>query len=183
MSIEKEVKAEMEQSIEHLNKELKSLRTSKANPAVLDSVRVEVYGASMRLKDVANVTAPEARQLLVSPFDANNAGAIANAINNANLSLQAVSDGGMVRINIPPMDESIRKNTAKQCKKKGEEAKVSIRETRRKFNDKVRKLKTDGDIAEDQMKRDEKIIQENTDLFCKQIDDLCAQKEKEILEI
>lgn len=183
MNIESEVKGAMESALEHLKQELKNLRTSRANPAILDSVTVEVYGTPMRLKDVANVTTPEARQLLITPYDANNAASIAKSIENANLGLQPIHDGNIVRINIPSMDESIRKSTVKMCKKKGEDAKVAIREIRRKYNDRARKQKTDGEIAEDQMKREEKIIQDKTDFFCKQIDDLCTKKEKEILEI
>jgi ribosome recycling factor len=183
MHMENDVKKDMSDSIEHLKSELKHLRTSRANPAMLDAVKVEVYGAMMRLKDVSNVTTPESRQILISPFDAKNVQAIAKAIENANLNLQPMVDGNVVRIQIPPMDESIRKETVKICKKKGEEAKISIREIRRKYNDRVRKEKAENNLTEDQVKRTEKKIQEFTDQFCKDIDQLCANKEKEILQI
>lgn len=183
MSIEKEIKADMDHSIDHFKTELQNLRSSRANPSILDNVKVEVYGAPMRLRDIANVTAPESRQLLITPFDSNNANAIGKAIETANLNIQPVVDGNVIRIEIPPMDESIRKDTVKILKKKAEEAKVSIREVRRKFNDRVRKEKQEGILAEDQMKSLEKKIQENTDEHCKTIDQLASSKEKEILEI
>jgi ribosome recycling factor len=183
MSIENEVSRAMEDAIAHLTKELKTLRTGRANPALLDTVVVEVYGTKMKIKDVANVTVPESRQILVSPYDANNANAIAKAIDAANLSVQAMVDGNVVRINIPPMDEAIRKDMVKQCKKKSEETKISIREIRRKFNDLIRKQKADGEMPEDMMKQMEKKIQELTDKYCKLSDTTCVDKEKEILEI
>jgi len=181
--MENDVQKEMNEVLDHLKTELKNLRTSRANPSILDSVRIEVYGAKMKLKDIANITVPEARQLLVTPFDGNNANAISKAIEEANLNIQPMVDGKVVRIPIPPMDESIRKETAKLCKKRGEESKIAIREVRRKFNDRVRKEKQDGTLPEDQMKRLEKKIQESTDEFCKKVDELCSAKEKEIMAI
>jgi ribosome recycling factor len=183
MNIEQEVKAAMEAALNHLNQELKTLRTGRANPAILDHVVVEVYGTAMPLKSIANITVPEAKQLLITPFDPNNAQMIAKAIEKANLNLQAVVDNNVVRISIPPMDESIRKEMVKQCKKKGEDAKIAIREIRRKYNERGRKEKASGNIAEDEMKRQEKMIQEKTDRFCEEIDKRCRDKEKEIIEI
>ncbi len=182
MTIEKEAKSGMQSAFDHLKDELKNLRSSRANPSMLDSVQVEVYGTQMKLRDLANVTVPEPRQLLVSPFDASNVNAIAKGIDSANLNIRPVVDGNVVRISIPPMDESVRKEIAKQCKKKGEEAKIAIREVRRKYNDLVRKQKADGEIPEDQMKKIEKSIQDLTDRYCKDIDSACTDKEKEILE-
>jgi ribosome recycling factor len=176
-------KSKMQSTIEHYKTELKSLRSNRANPALLDGVFVEVYGASMRLKELANVTTPEPRQLLISPFDPQTAAPIAKAIEKANLNLQPVVEGHSVRINVPPMDESMRKQIAKQAKQKAEDAKVSIREVRRKQNEQARKEKADGLTAEDVMKKEEKAIQEWTDKFCKEIDDLYSAKEKEILTV
>ena len=183
MSFDTAVKQEMEKVLEHLKKELKSLRTGRANPAILDNVKIEVYGTNMRLRDVANVTTPEARQLLITPYDSNNANSIAKSIDAANLNIQPTVDGNVVRINIPTMDEGVRKDIAKQCKKKAEDAKISIREIRRKFNDLARGQKAGGDITEDLMKKDAKNIQELTDKYCKITDDIAKEKEKEIMEI
>ncbi len=178
-----QAKAKMLAIIEHFKQELKSLRTGRANPSVLDHVVVEVYGSQMRLKELANVTAPEARMLLVTPFDPQTAGPISKGIEKANLNLQPVLDGHVVRIPIPPMDESTRKEMVKQGKKRGEESKVAIREVRRKQNELVRKEKADGIITEDLMKKFEKMIQDFTDQFCKEIDSLMQAKEKEIMTV
>lgn len=153
MKIVEEIKTKMKESLDHFKSELKNLRTGRANPAVLDNVQVEAYGSFVRLKEVATVTAPEARQLLISPFDPNTAGPIAKAIEKANLNLQPILDGRVVRINVPPMDESMRKEIAKQAKKKAEDAKVVIREIRRKGNEGVRKLEKGGELTEDEVKK------------------------------
>ncbi len=173
----------MQATVEHFKIELKNLRTNRANPGMLDGVVVEVYGSQMRLKELANVTVPESRQLLISPFDPQTAGAIAKGIERANLNLQPILEGQSVRINVPPMDEAMRKQIAKQGKQKAEDAKITIREIRRKNNELVRKQKADGIITEDVMKKDEKTIQDLTDKCCKEIDDLYATKEKEIMAV
>jgi ribosome recycling factor len=183
MSLENEVKAAMEAAIDHLRKELKGIRTGRANPALLDSVTVEVYGTKMRLRDVANITVPESRQLLISPFDPSNTSIIGKGIESANLNVQPIVEANIVRIVIPSMDETVRKDMVKLCKKKGEDGKVAIREVRRKYNDLVRKQKTDGELPEDMMKSLEKKIQEFTDKYCKEADLICVDKEKEITEI
>ena len=124
---------------------------------MLDKVQVEVYGSQMPIKNLASVTVPEPRQILISPFDFNSIHAIAKAIDAANIGLHAVVDGKVIRVNVPPMDESIRKQIAKQCKEMGEKSKIAMREVRRKFNELVRKQKTEGVIPEDLMKKYEKI--------------------------
>lgn len=179
----KDVEDKMQQAIDHLQDELKNIRTGRANPAVVESVTVEVYGTQMRLQDIANVTAPEPRQLLITPYDAHNAGPIRTSIEKANLGLQPVLDSNVVRITIPSMDEAQRQEMVKLCHKRCEEAKVSIRNARRDGNEQVRKLKADGEITEDILKREEKEIQELTDKFCKNADDVAAEKEKEVSTI
>lgn len=181
--VEAQVKAAMQTAIDHLKSELKTLRTGRANASILDKIHVEIYGSHMPLKALANINVPEPRQIVVTPFDHSNTNAIAKAIEAANLGVNPMVDGKLIRINIPPMDESIRKQIAKQCKEHGEKTKVSLRDVRRKFNDLVRKQKADGIIPEDQMKKAEKHIQDLTDKFCKDVDLLCAEKEKEILTI
>ncbi len=183
MSTEDEVKKSMQSAIDFFKEELKNIRTSRANPGLLDNVQVEVYGTKMKIRDVANITVPESRQLLITPYDAGNVNAIAKSIEAANLNLQPAVDGNVVRINIPPMDESIRKDMVKRCKEKAENAKIKVREIRRKYNELVKKQKQDGDIPEDVQKREEKMIQEQTDRFCKDVDCVCSEKEKEIIEV
>lgn len=183
MTLTKEAKKEMDHTIEHLRKELSGIRTGRANPALLEGVQVEVYGTAMALRDLASTTAPEAQQLVVSPFDPQNCNAIAKAIDRANIGVRGAVDGNVVRVNIPPMDEAARKEKAKQVGKKCEEAKVSIRNSRRKINDLARELKGKGELPEDLLHKTEKEVQKLTDDYCKLADDISKAKEKEILSI
>lgn len=176
-------KSKMALAIEHFKQELNNIRTGKANPAILDGVIVEAYGSMMKLREVANVTTPEARQLLVSPFDKALVQAISKGIERANLNLNPITDATTIRIVIPPMDESTRKDMVKLSKKKGEEAKVVIRQIRKDCNDKLKQLKAEGTHTEDSVKKDEKSVQDLTDKFCVEVDKLLVIKEKDILSI
>ncbi|HPE84838.1 MAG TPA: ribosome recycling factor [Chlamydiales bacterium] len=175
-----QTKSKMEAALNHLAKELGNLRTGRANPSILDGVNVEVYGANMRIRDLANVTTPEPRQILITPFDRTTAGPISKGIEKANIGLQPILEEGIVRVNVPPMDEQQRRDTVKFGKKKAEEAKVAIREIRRKSNE---QLDNDKNITEDQARGGKKKVQELTDDYCKQIDEMFAKKEKEIMTI
>ena len=183
MSITDQTKQMMHATLEHFKQELKNLRSNRANPGMLDNVQVEVYGAQMRLRDVANVTAPEARQLLITPFDPQTAGSISKGIEKANLNLQPILDGHVVRINVPPMDENMRKEIVKLAKKKAEDSKIVVREVRRKNNETARKMKADNEMTEDVLKKTEKTIQELTDQYCRDIDNLFTAKEKEVMTV
>ena len=183
MSTEKEVENKMQVTLEHFKQELKNLRSNRANPGMVEGVSVEVYGTHMKIKELANISAPEARQILITPFDPQTAGAISKGIEKANLNLQPILESGSIRINVPPMDQAMRIEIGKQGKKKAEDAKIVIREIRRKSNDMIRKQKADGLITEDILKKLEKAIQELTDKFCRTIDDLFAAKEKEIMAV
>lgn len=179
----KDLESKMKNGLEHFKTELRNLRTGRANPAVLDGVVVDLYGSEMRLKDVAQVNVSDARQLLVAPYDPQTAGAIAKGIERANLNLMPIVDGHVIRIPIPPLTEEIRRDTVKLGKKKAEDAKIQLRDMRRKANDLVKKQKTDSEITEDVQKKLEKQIQELTDKFCKEVDTAFAQKEKEIMQV
>lgn len=183
MSIIDETKTKMSSALEHFKNELKNIRTGRANPGMVEHIMVEVYGSPMRLKDIASITVPESRQLLITPFDPKNASVIGKSIEKANIGFMPIVDGGTIRIKIPPMTEELRKKMAKICHEEREKAKVSIRNIRRDANELVRKQKADGEIAEDLMKKFEKNIQELTDKFCKEADDLSEKKEKEISTI
>lgn len=183
MSIKKQAETKMKTALDHMKEELKSIRTGRANPAILESVVVEVYGTNMRLKDIASISSPEPKQLLITPFDANNTSSIGKSIEKANLNLQPITEGNVVRINIPSMDESLRKEMVKQCNKKKEEGKVSIRNARREYNELLKKQKNEGNISEDEVKKLEKEIQDLTDQYCKETDVYASSKEKEILTI
>ncbi len=182
-TVTEETKVKMQAALDHFKTELKNLRSNRANTAMLDGVLVEAYGSHMRIKELANVTVPEPRQLLISPFDPQTSAAIAKGIEKANLNLQPVVEGQMIRINVPPMDESMRKQIVKQGKQKAEDSKIALRDIRRKNNELVRKQKADGLVTEDVMKKEEKGIQELTDKFCKEVDDLFAAKKKEIMTV
>jgi ribosome recycling factor len=183
MSTVDQTKQKMLAALEHLKSELKSIRTGRANPGMLDHVMVEIYGAPMRIKDCASITAPESRQLLITPFDPSTNSAIGKSIEKANLGFQPIVDGNVVRIRIPAMDQNLRNAMVKECHKRREEAKVSIRNIRAESNKTVRKQKTDGDITEDDVKKQEKQIQELTDKFCREADELSEKKEKEVTTI
>lgn len=183
MTILDEAKTKMKAAIEHLKTELKSIRTGRANASMLDAIHIEVYGTNMRLRDIAGITAPEARQLLVSPYDASNIHQIRKGLEASDLGYQAIVDGNVIRINIPQMNEELRKEMAKICHKKREESKIGVRHIRRDFMDMIKSQKSSGDLSEDVVKRLEKEIQELTDHFCKEVDDIAAQKEKEVMTI
>jgi ribosome recycling factor len=183
MDIIEQTKTKMTAAMEHLNNELKSIRTGRANPAMLDGIMVDVYGSLMRLKDIASITAPESRQLLITPFDSHNTAVIGKAIERANIGIMPIVEGNIVRIKIPPMDENLRKEMVKLCHKRREEAKVSIRNIRRDSNEAARKKKAEGEFAEDQMKKAEKNIQDLTDKFCREAEELSEKKEKEVSTI
>lgn len=178
-----QAKTKMGAAIEHFKVDLKGIRTGRANPQALDGVMVEVFGSPMKMKSVANVTAPESRQLLVTPFDPKNIGVIAKSIERANLGLQPIADGNVIRIKVPPMDNNARQEMVKICKKKAEEAKVVIRNIRREANELAKKQKAAGDIPEDMLKKLEKQIQDLTDKSCKEVDDLTIAKEKDVMEV
>ncbi len=183
MSIVKDTENKMKIAIEHFKVDLKNLRTGRANPGVLEGVTVDLYGSHMRLKDVAQVSVADSRQLLVSPYDPQSVSAIAKGIEKANLNLMPIVDGHLVRVPVPPLTEEIRKETVKVGKKKAEDTKIQLRDIRRKANDTVKKQKTDNEISEDMVKKLEKQVQELTDKFCKEVDTLFAQKEKDIMEV
>jgi ribosome recycling factor len=180
---EEDVKKKMSAALDHFKQELKSLRTNRANSSMLDNVSVEAYGAQMRIKELANITTPESRTILITPFDPQTAVAIAKGIEKANLNIRPIVDGHSVRINIPPMDESMRKEIVKVGKKKCEEAKIAVREARRKCNELSKKMKDSSEVTEDIHKKHEKFVQEQTDHACREIDLLFTAKEKEIMTV
>lgn len=183
MSIMDECKQNMEKTLEHYKEELKGMRTNRPSPSMLDNVTVEVYGTEMKMRDVATIAVADGNQLVVTPFDPSSANSVAKSIEKANLNLLPAVDGNVIRVPIPPMSEERRKEIAKDAREKGEKTKVTIRDVRRKSNDLVKKQKGDGEITEDEQKKNEKSIQELTDKYCKLVDELFVAKEKDILEV
>lgn len=173
----------MRDAIEYLKQELKGIRTNRANPALVDTVQVEVYGSKFKLREVAQITVSDARQIAITPFDPKNAGAIGKAIAKANLNLNPIVDATTVRVNIPPMDETTRRDMGRLCRTKGEEAKISIRNARRESLEISKQGKVEVHMSEDECKREEKKIQELTNKYCKSADDLCHEREQEVLVV
>jgi ribosome recycling factor len=178
-----ETKNLMHGAIEHLRGELKGIRAGRASPSFVENIMVEVYGSPMRLKDVASISVPEPRQLLITPFDPQNAQVISKAIDKANLGVTVKLESKSVRVIFPELDANRRKELIGQCHIKREAAKVAIRNIRRTKNEEIAKEKKDGTLPEDEFNRQEKHIQELTDKYCKEADDVTAQKEKEIASI
>lgn len=175
--------ARMQKSIETFKHELQSLRTGKATPNLLDSVRVDAYGSTMPLSQVASITAPQPRLLVVQPWDKGLLQSVMKAIQKADLGFNPADDGELIRVPIPALTEERRKDMVKKAKKHGEEAKISIRNIRRDANEEVKKLEKDAGLTEDEARRLQTEIQKLTDKHTAQIDDVLAKKEKEILEV
>lgn len=170
----------MEEQIEKMTGRLKKIRTGKASPVMLDSVRVEYYGAPTPLKQLANVGAPEPRLLTVAPFDRSVLGDIEKAILASDLGLNPSNDGNIIRVPIPELTEERRREFSKQVREFGEQGKVAIRKARQTGNDNVKKSE---DLTEDEQREVRDAIQKLTDRFCEQIDAIVKGKEAEIMEI
>lgn len=172
----------MESALDRLKKELARVRAGRANPALLDQIKVDSYGTQLPLKQAATVSVGDARLLVVKPYDRNNIAAIERAINNSQLGLNASNDGVIVRVPIPALTEERRKDLVKQAHGAGEDAKVSIRQARRDANDLIKKAEKDKDISEDDRDRGLGNVQELTDAKVKEVDDIVKKKETEILD-
>lgn len=166
-----------------LKEELNTVRAGRANPALLDKVMVDYYGSPTPLKNIANISTPDPRTLLIAPFDPKSITEIEKAINVANIGINPSNDGKNVRLMIPPVTEERRKELTKTVKKLGEDAKVAVRNLRRDANDELKKQEKGGELTEDDLKKALDEVQKTTDKAIKDIDDLCAQKEKEIMEV
>jgi len=166
-----------------LKEELATVRAGRANAALVDKVMVDYYGSPTPLKALANISVPEPRTLLITPFDPKSIAEIEKAINVANIGINPVNDGKVVRLQIPQVTEERRKELTKTVKKMGEDTKVAVRNLRRDANDKVKKLEKAGDYTEDDVKESLDEIQKLTDKSIKEIDDIVADKEKEIMEV
>jgi ribosome recycling factor len=172
----------MEKAIERLRRELARVRAGRANPALLDDIKVDSYGTLTPLKQVATVSVADARLLVVKPYDRNTIAAIEKAINNSQLGLNPNNDGVVVRVPIPPLTEERRKALVKQVKDAGEDAKISIRQVRREGNDFLKESEKDGSLSEDDLKKGLEQIQKLTDAEIKSVDETISKKEAEIME-
>lgn len=174
------VKEQMDKAIAYLEQELAKVRTGRATPSMLDGVRVDYYGAMTPLNQVANINTPDARTLMIQPWEKSMLEPIQKAIQAANLGLNPGNNGTAVIINVPPLTEERRKDLVKKAKAESENAKISIRTARKEGNEDIRKIKS---LTQDEVKSAEEKIQQLTDLYIAKVDKHLEQKEKEILTI
>lgn len=179
----KHTEEKMDKTLNALDREYKSVRAGRANVSVLDRITIDYYGVPTPIQQMAAVSTPEARTLVIQPWDASMLKEIEKAILTSDIGINPQNDGKLIRLNFPPLTEERRKDIVKDVKKTAEDAKVAIRNIRRDSLDKLKALKKDNSITEDDESNGEKKIQNLTDKFCKEIDNLCSNKEKEIMEI
>lgn len=173
----------MKKSVSVLKEELNTVRAGRANPALLDKIMVDYYGSPTPLRNIANISVPDPRSLLISPFDPKSINNIEKAINIANLGINPSNDGKVIRLVIPAVTEERRKELIKIVKKFGEDAKVAIRNERRDANDELKRQEKGGELTEDDLKKALDEVQKKTDKIIKEIDQIIAEKEKEIMEV
>jgi ribosome recycling factor len=171
----------MKKALANLMKEFQTIRTGRANPALLDRVEVDYYGTPTPLKSLANISTPDGRSLLIQPYDKSGLKDIEQAIHKSGLGLTPNSDGSLIRITIPQLTEDRRKEMTKTIKKFGEEAKVAVRNIRRERADEIKKLK--GELSDDDIKRQEEALQKVTDKYVKEVDKHVHDKEVDIMEV
>ncbi len=178
-----ELKENMEKAIRAFEKSLNKVRTGRASISLLDNIKVEYYGVPTPLNQVATLSVPESRLIVISPWDSSVIGSVEKAIQKSDLGLNPTNDGKLIRISIPPLTEERRKDLVKVVKRLAEECKINLRNARRDTNDQLKTLKKDNDISEDELYAYQKEVQEITDKYIEKTDGILTFKEKEILEI
>ena len=176
-----EIEDKMQKAVDYLQEELVAIRAGRANPAILNKVTVDYYGAQTPLNQVGAISVPEARQILITPWDKSLIGPITKAIQMAELGVNPINDG--VRLTFPELNEDRRKQIVKEVKALGEDAKVAVRNVRRDGIDDAKKQEKAGEITEDELKGAEDKIQKITDKFTAKIDEMISAKEKEVMEV
>ena len=179
----KATEEKMTKSVSVYESNLSTIRASQANAAVVSKVTFDYYGAPTKLVDMASVAVTDPKTLTISPYDRSTLKAMVKAILTSDVGITPTDDGSVIRLVFPPLTEEHRKGLGKQIQKRGEEARVAIRNIRRDANDEIKKLKKDGQMTEDEQKAGEKAVQDLTDRFIKQIDGITSKKEKEIMQI
>ena len=177
-----DLRDDMTKSAESLKKDFNRIRTGRASTALLDGIRVMAYDTQMPLDQVATISVPESRLIVIQPWDQTIIGDVEKAILKSELGLTPMNDGKIIRIAIPPLTGERRKELAKLARKMAEDNKISIRNHRREANDMLKEMKNDKDISEDEMHKALNEVQKITDEFIKKIDEITAEKEKEIVE-
>jgi len=180
--ITEETRERMQKSLEHLEHELARLRAGRSNPALLDGVTVDYYGVNSPLTQVSNINTPDAKTIMIQPWEKNMLGTIEKAIMAANIGLTPVNNGEVIRINIPPLTEERRHQLVKQVRNEGETAKISIRNARKWANDELKTLLKNG-LPEDLEKDAVELIQEMTNTFNSKVDKVMTVKEKDVMTV
>jgi ribosome recycling factor len=183
MVIAKETRTRMEQSVEAVRREFASVRTGKASPALLEHVRVEAYETQMPLEQLATISAPEPRLLVVQPWDKSLMGVIEKAIQSADLGLNPSNDGTVIHVPIPQLNEERRQELVKVLHKMAEEGRVSLRAARKAANDEIKEKMKEGELSEDKGHRQLEEVQKLTDAYGEKVDALLKAKEAEVLEV
>lgn len=173
----------MDKTVKNLESEFQTIRAGRANPHVLDRITAECYGMEMPINQLANISTPEARVIVISPYDASTLKAIEKGINMSDLGINPTDDGKVIRLIFPELTEERRKSLTKDIKKKGEDSKVAVRNIRRDAIDKVKKLEKSSEITEDELKNLEEEIQKLTDKYIANIDKAVELKNKDIMSI
>ncbi|SMP47476.1 ribosome recycling factor [Anoxynatronum buryatiense] len=183
LEIHKAVEEKMKKTIAVIQDEFNSVRAGRANPAMLDRITIEYYGAVTPLKQIATVAAPEPRLITIQPFDPSVLTDIEKAIQKSDLGINPSNDGKVIRLAIPQLTEERRKDLTKIVKGKAEDGRVAIRNERRNANDALKKMEKSGEITEDDLKQAQETVQKMTDKYIENIDELLALKEKEMMEV
>nr|WP_051322019.1 ribosome recycling factor [Alicyclobacillus contaminans] len=173
----------MDKAVQVYRRDLLTVRAGRATPAMLDKITVEYYGAQMPVNQVASVTSPEPRQLVIQPWDKGMLSEIEKAIQKSDLGIHPSNDGSVIRLMIPPLTEQRRQELVKQVRKMAEDARVAVRNVRRDANDELKKMEKGGTLSEDQVRRGTDKIQALTDKYIAEVDKLTTGKEQELLEI
>ncbi|GAB89328.1 ribosome recycling factor [Gordonia rhizosphera] len=173
----------MEKAVNVAKEDMGAIRTGRANPAMFNKVHIEYYGAITPITQVASITTPEARLVVIKPYEASTLQAIEKAIRNSDLGVNPTNDGTIIRVAVPQLTEDRRKELVKQAKSKGEDAKVAIRNVRRKAVDELKRIQKDGEAGEDDVVRAEKDLDKTTAGYVSQVDELVKHKENELLEV
>lgn len=179
----KEASQAMDRAVEAVRREFNTVRTGKASPALLDTVKVQAYGSAMPIRNVANVSAPEPQLLVVQPYDPNVAGPIANAIRTADLGLNPSVDGNLIRVPIPPLTEERRREMVKVLHRQAEDGRIAVRHVRQETKKELERMQRDGEIGEDVCHRKLDELQKLTDEHVGRIDELLKRKETEVMEV
>ena len=179
----KKASESMERRVSHMQQEFSEIRAGRANPAVLDKVKVDYYGAPTPVNQLAAVSVTEARTLTIQPWDASVLRQIEKAIQTSDIGINPQNDGKIIRLIFPPLTEDRRKEIVKDVQKIAEETKIQIRNVRRELIDKLKAMKKDGELTEDDLKQGEKKAQDLTDKYVKEVESVSAVKQKEILEM